>query len=123
MVCQGCVKGVSRVSRVCQGCVKGVSRVCQECVKGVKGVSRVCQGCVKGVMAYSIPGGYVFEREFLVIHHWTKSRIEKRPIVYFQDTPAQGLYVLVLRIAYYVYYVLHISFTYYVLVLRISITY
>ena len=43
-MCQGCVKGVSRVRVlwigfiVCQGCVKGVSRVC------VKGVSRVCQG-------------------------------------------------------------------------------
>ena len=40
-MCQGCVKGVSRV---CQGCVKDVSRMCQGCVKGV---SRMCQGCVK----------------------------------------------------------------------------
>ena len=47
-MCEGCLKGVQRVS---EGCLKVFKagewrRVCEGCVKGVL---RVCEGCVKGV--------------------------------------------------------------------------
>ena len=51
-MCQGCVKGVSRV---CQACVKRVSRVCRRNLEQrlllvlCWDVSRVCQACVKRV--------------------------------------------------------------------------